>query len=128
MAFPTHGLSHIQLAVRDLARSVAFYEGLLGAQVLRRIGHSAMLRTPGTHEVITLNADPEHAPGAGQSGGVAHFGFRLRERADMEAVLAEVVRLGGAAITHGASTSGDRLYAFAHDPDGYEVELFWESE
>jgi len=124
----TYGLSHLQLTVSDLGRSVRFYQELFGMRELRAFDRCVMLQTPGTNEVLTLNADAEGAANAGTSGGIAHFGFRLRERVDMSKVLTEVARLGGKPLTHGESKVGDRAYAFATDPDGYEVEIFWEAD
>jgi catechol 2,3-dioxygenase-like lactoylglutathione lyase family enzyme len=122
----TDGISHLQLTVRDLERSIHFYAELLGMTEIRRGKTAAMLRTPGSREVFTLNANPEHTVNAGEMGGVAHFGFRMREKADMALVLEDVARAGGRPIDHGSR--GDEVYAFFHDPDGYEVELWWGPE
>ena len=119
----TDGITHIQLAVRDLDRSIRFYTELLGMTEIRRGSSAVMLRTPGSREVFTLNANPEHVDHAGQMGGVAHFGFRMHESADMAAVLEAVSRAGGRPLTHGKR--GDEVYAFFNDPDGYELELWW---
>lgn len=119
----TDGLTHIQITVRDLERSIRFYTQLLGMTELRRGKHSAMLRTPGSREIFTINANPEQAEHAGKTGGVAHFGFRMRERADMAEVLEQVSRAGGSPQNHG--TRGEEVYAFFNDPDGYELELWW---
>ena len=124
----TYGLSHIQITVRDLERSVGFYRELLGMQILRRLGsHAVMLQTPGGREVFTINANPAHAADAGKMGGIAHFGFRLRAKADMTSILERAERAGGKALEQGTRGQGDdqELYAFAADPDGYEVEIFW---
>jgi catechol-2,3-dioxygenase len=86
-----------------------------------------MLRTPGTQEVFTLNRDPALAPQAGQMGGVAHFGFRLRERQDLAQVLEQAVAAGGVGLKQGSRKQGAEQYAILKDPDGYEIEVFWES-
>src|SRR5437660_963894 len=76
LMFQTYGISHIQITVGDLDRSARFYQGLLGMKELRRFDHSVMMQTPGSREVITLNARPEPPLEAGRMGGIAHFGFR----------------------------------------------------
>jgi len=40
------------------------------------------LQTPGARDVIVLE---QNAKGAGKSGGIAHFGFRLRNPKDIGA-------------------------------------------
>jgi len=123
----TYGLSHIQLTVGDLERSIRFYRHLLGMEELFRLGqHAVMLRTPNSHEVFTLNADPDNIPQVGKMGGIAHFGFRLREDLEMAALLNEVELAGGKALESGTRGQDKKeSYLFVSDPDGYEFELFW---
>ena len=76
----TQGLTHAHLVVRDLERSLKFYESVFGMKERFRDGPKMVfLNTPGSRDPITLNEDPTDAPNAGVSGGIAHFGFRLGE-------------------------------------------------
>lgn len=94
---------------------------------LFRFGSNAvMLQTPGSNEIFTLNCNSEGTDGLGKMGGIAHFGFRLREAIEMTEVLDAVARAGGTPVDHGKrGKDKEELYAFATDPDGYEIEFFW---
>ena len=73
----TFGLSHIQIAVRDLEKSVRFYQEIFGMKELFMIGTNCMmLQTPGSQEAFTLNGGPDLQKEAGELSGVQHFGFR----------------------------------------------------
>ncbi len=61
----------------------------------------------------------------GKSGGIAHFGFRLTDPADIAAAIREVKRAGGKILSHGEFVPGEP-YLFATDPDGYEIEIWYE--
>ena len=58
-------------------------------------------------------------------GGIAHFGFRLVDPADIEAAVAAIVEAGGKIISNGEFVAGEP-YVFFTDPDGYEVEIWYE--
>jgi catechol 2,3-dioxygenase-like lactoylglutathione lyase family enzyme len=117
----THGLTHIALAVADLDRSATFYRQLLGAVETYRHQGFVQLQQPGTRDIIVLEAKPE----AGQPGGIIHFGFRLLDPADIHAA-AEAVTAAGGVITRQGEFCPGEPYLFARDPDGYEIEIWFE--
>lgn len=118
----TWGLTHVALAVRDVERAASFYQTLLGAKVVYRDKAFVQLQTPGSRDVIVL----EHAPKrAGKQGGVVHFGFRLRRPEDIDKAIAAVKAAGGRVTSHGEFIPGEP-YVFASDPDGHEIELWYE--
>jgi catechol 2,3-dioxygenase-like lactoylglutathione lyase family enzyme len=118
----TFGLTHIALAVRDVERASRFYQDVLGAVEVYRQTAFAQLQTPGTRDVIVLEEAPERA---GTSGGVVHFGFRLRAAAAIGAAVAAVEAAGGRVRETGEFVPGEP-YLFALDPDGYEFEIWYE--
>lgn len=119
----TQGLTHIHLVVRDLERSLRFYQGVFGMQERFRDGPKMVfLNTPGSQDTITLNEDPAEAELAGVNGGVAHFGFRLADAAALDAGIAEIEAAGGRLIRRGEHAPGV-AFAYVEDPDGYVIEL-----
>jgi catechol 2,3-dioxygenase-like lactoylglutathione lyase family enzyme len=118
----TFGLTHIALAVRDVERSSRFYQDVFGAVEIYRQAGFAQLQTPGARDVLVLEAAPDRA---GRAGGVAHFGFRLTSPDDIGIARDAVERAGGTVREQGEFVPGEP-YLFALDPDGYEVEIWYE--
>ena len=118
----TFGLTHVAVAVRDIDRASRFYQSVLGAiEVYRQVGF-VQLQTPGTRDVLVFETNPKLA---GKAGGVAHFGFRLQDPNDIDAAARAVVDAGGAIKEQGEFVAGEP-YLFATDPDGYEIEIWYE--
>ncbi len=116
------GLNHIHLHVRDLARSVAFYSRVFTLEVLQRDEERVFLRTPGCRDTVTLHQCRSDADLPGRSGGIAHFGFRLADRSELDAVIANAIAAGGQVVERGEHHPG-RPYAYLRDPDGYLIEV-----
>jgi catechol 2,3-dioxygenase len=124
---PRVSIGHVHLKVADLDRAVAFYSGVLGFDVVDRMGpQAAFLSAGGYHHHIGLNTwesrgGPPPPPG---TTGLYHVAIRYPDRAALADALRRLtaagVRLDGAA-DHGVS---EALYL--HDPDGNGIELYWD--
>jgi catechol 2,3-dioxygenase-like lactoylglutathione lyase family enzyme len=99
----THGLTHINLAVRDLGRALRFYEQVFGLREYGRGDGLVHTQASGRHDIVTFVEDPTTA---GLSGGIAHFGFRLVDPDDIDRAIAEVERAGGRLLRRGEFAPG----------------------
>ncbi len=118
----THGLTHINLAVRDPDRSLLFYTRVFGVKEYYRDSESIQVQGPGPHDVIAFE---KAGADAGKKGGITHFGFRLVNPNDIDSAVAEVERAGGTLARRGEFAPGFP-FAYVKDPDGYEIEIWYE--
>ncbi len=112
-------IGHVLLKVADLERALGFYCGVLGFELMQRLGPSAaFISAGGYHHHIGLNTWESKggpAPAAGTTG-LYHLAIVYPTRGDLgralKGLLDHGVRLDGAA-DHGVS---EALYL--RDPDG----------
>jgi catechol 2,3-dioxygenase len=117
-------LSHVHLKVADLERSLAFYCGILGYQLMMRMGdQAAFISAGGYHHHIGLNtwesrggspAPPGHA-------GLYHFAIRYPTRKDFAVAVRRVLEAG--VPVQGAADHGVSEAFYLADPDGNGIEL-----
>lgn len=123
----TRGLTHIALTVADAARSLRFYRDVFGMVAVYEQDGFVQAQTPGSHDVLVFEeataANEGRIPGA--PAGIVHFGFRLLDPADIDAAAEAVERAGGVITSRGDFCPGEP-YLFFVDPDGYEVEIWYE--
>jgi catechol 2,3-dioxygenase len=122
---PRVDVGHVHLKVADLDRAVAFYNGVLGFDVMHRIGdQAAFLSAGGYHHHVGLNTWESRggSPPLPGTTGLYHVAFRFPDRRTLaqavQRVLDAGVRLTGAS-DHGASEA-----IYLHDPDGNGIELY----
>jgi catechol 2,3-dioxygenase-like lactoylglutathione lyase family enzyme len=118
----TYGLTHVALAVRDPMRSLRFYQKVFGVVAVYEEDGFIQAQTPGSRDVLVFERSVRKA---GKPGGIAHFGFRLTTPKDIRSALRVVKAAGGEIVSHGEFCPGEP-YLFFRDPDGYEVEVWYE--
>ena len=124
---PRVDIGHIHLKVANLDRAIAFYSGVLGFDLVQRMGRqAAFLSAGGYHHHIGLNTweSAGGSPPPPGSTGLYHVAIRYPDRAALADALRRLVDakipLEGAA-DHGVS---EALYL--RDPDGNGIELYWD--
>jgi catechol 2,3-dioxygenase-like lactoylglutathione lyase family enzyme len=118
----TLGLTHLALTVSDLERSFQFYHDVFGMLAVYRERNLLQAQTPGARDILVLEEGTENV---GKSGGIKHFGFRLADARDIDRAAAAIERAGGKIVHRGEFCPGEP-YVFFTDPDGYEVEVWYE--
>ena len=118
----TLGLTHLALCVSDLNRSFQFYHDVFGMLAVYREPTFIQAQTPGTQDILVLESGGDEI---GKTGGIKHFGFRLTDARDIEKAAKSIESAGGKITSRGEFVPGEP-YVFFHDPDGYEVEVWYE--
>lgn len=113
---------HVSINVRDLARSLAFYEAFFGAPPHKlRPGYANFdLTEPPLKFAINERAD------AAAGGALNHLGFQVATGAEVEAAKVRLQRAGLATFDETDTTccyaKQDKIWA--HDPDGNAWEVY----
>ena len=125
VAPPETKIGHVHLKVADVERALAFYCGLLGFQVMERMGDSAaFISAGGYHHHIGLNTWESKggtAPPPGHTG-LYHTAVLYPSRKALAEVLQRLVE-HGYPLT-GASDHGVSEAIYLDDPDGNGVEIY----
>ena len=124
---PIQRLNHAVLYVRNLERSLAFYQDVLGFRVVNQIGgRAAFIQAAGStndHDLglFEIGASaPDSA--AGRTVGLYHLAWEVDTLGEL-ARLAAALRERGALV--GASDHSTTKSLYAKDPDGLEFEVAW---
>jgi catechol 2,3-dioxygenase len=116
-------LGPVHLQVADIARSLAYYEEVLGLRPLRRDGGSAVLGPQGDETpLVVLHERRGVAPVARRARlGLYHFAILLPDRASLGRFVAHLSRVGARA---GASDHLVSEALYLTDPDGLGIEVY----
>lgn len=122
---PATRIGHVHLKVADLQRSLDFYCGVLGFELMQKFGsQAAFISAGGYHHHLGLNTWESQggSPPPRGSTGLYHTAILYPTRADLadavRRVLKAGIRLEGAA-DHGVSEA-----IYLRDPDDNGVELY----
>jgi catechol 2,3-dioxygenase len=122
---PRVDIGHVHLKVADLDRALDFYCGVLGFELMARIGdQAAFVSAGGYHHHLGLNTWESRggSPPPPGTTGLYHTAIRYPDRATLadavRRVIAAGIRLDGAS-DHGVSEA-----IYLRDPDDNGVELY----
>ncbi len=122
---PRVDIGHVHLKVANLDRALAFYCGVLGFELIQRMGsQAAFISAGGYHHHIGLNTwDSEGgSPPAFGTTGLYHLAIRYPDRATLADALRRLNRAG--IRLDGASDHGVSEALYLRDPDQNGVELY----
>ena len=120
-------IGHVHLKVSNLQRSLDFYCGLLGFELITMYGdQAAFISAGGYHHHIGLNTwHSKNAPSAPvNAAGLYHLAILYPTRKDL-AVIVDRLLKKKYPLT-GASDHGVSEAIYLNDPDGNGVELYWD--
>ena len=124
---PRVSIGHVHLKVADLDRAVAFYHGVLGFEVMARMGPSAaFLSAGGYHHHIGLNTweSLNGPPPPPNTTGLYHVAIRYPDASALADALRRLVE--AQVPLDGASDHGVSEALYLRDPDGNGIELYWD--
>lgn len=126
-ADPRVHIGHVHLKVANLDRALAFYSGVLGLDVMQRLGDSAVfLSAGGYHHHIALNTweSLNGSPPPPGTTGLYHTAIVYPTRSALADALHRVLRAH--IPLEGASDHGVSQSIYLRDPDNNGVELYWD--
>ncbi len=118
-------IGHVHLKVADLDRALGFYCGVLGFEIMQRMGdQAAFISAGGYHHHIGLNTWQSKGgqPPAPGTTGLFHTAILYPTRAALADALHRLIEAGIA--LDGASDHGVSEALYLRDPDDNGVELY----
>ena len=125
MIDPRADIGHVHLKVADLERSLEFWHGVLGFDVMQRMGdQAAFLSAGGYHHHIGLNTWESRGGSSPppRTTGLFHVAIRYPDRRALAEAVRRVVDAG--VSLDGASDHGVSEAVYLRDPDGNGIELY----
>ena len=120
-------IGHVHLKVADIDRALAFYCGVLGFELMQRLGaQAAFISAGGYHHHIGLNTWESRggAPPAPGATGLYHLAILYPTRAELAKALQRLIE--AKIPLDGASDHGVSEALYLRDPDDNGVELYWD--
>ena len=120
-------IGHVHLKVADLERALGFYCGVLGFEIMQRMGAAAaFISAGGYHHHIGLNTWESKGgqPPPPDATGLFHTEILYPTRPALADALHRVMQAG--IQIDGASDHGVSEAIYLRDPDENGIELYWD--
>lgn len=118
---PNLYVSEVGIKVKDLQKSVEFYQDVIGLKVLEQTKSKASLTADGKTSILSLEQPVIPLPKQGRTAGLFHLAILLPDRAALSQFLRHVYEIG---YPMGA---GDHLVSeafYLEDIDGNGIEVY----
>ena len=122
---PRVDIGHVHLKVADIDRALDFYHGVLGFDVVQRMGdQAAFVSAGGYHHHLGLNTWESRggSPPPPGTTGLYHVAVRFPDRRTLAGAVKSVIDAG--IPLEGASDHGVSEAIYLRDPDGNGIELY----
>ncbi len=118
------GINQITLRVNDMARAEAFYAGVLGLTLDRRMGQTMTVFRMGPDTLVLVEAETAYDNQA-RDYRMDHFGFSVPDAATVDA-MAAYFRDQDIRLVAGPTNRKTGRFLFITDPDGNLIEIYSE--
>jgi catechol-2,3-dioxygenase len=124
---PVTRLNHAVLYVRDVERSVRFYQDVLGFRTVMGMPGAAFLQAAAStndHDLglFQIGSAATDSPAGRTSVGLYHLAWEVDTLDELDRVFGLLVEAGALV---GSSDHGTTKALYGHDPDGIEFEVSW---
>jgi catechol 2,3-dioxygenase len=120
-SYPNTFVAEVNLKIADIERSLAFYQEVIGFQILERTEKKAKLTANGKTALLSIEQPENVIAKPQQSTGLYHFALLLPERSDLGRVLQHFIK-NNVRIGAGDHLVSEALYL--NDPDGNGIEIY----
>jgi catechol 2,3-dioxygenase-like lactoylglutathione lyase family enzyme len=125
--FNPDGLHHITIRVNDITAAEKFYGGILGFELVRKMGQSMATYRVGDRDTIVIVEAETAYDAASRDYRVDHFGFMVNSGQEVDE-FATYLRENEVNIVVGPVNRKSGRFVFFTDPDGNMIEVFNEKE
>lgn len=118
---PNMYVSHVQIKVSNLERSIEFYKKIIGFYVLEQTENSAVLTFDGTTSILSLEQVDNALSLRGGQTGLYHFAILLPTRKDLGNFIQNMFKYN---VRIGAGDHHVSEAIYLNDPDGNGIEVY----
>ncbi|WP_047984787.1 VOC family protein [Ornithinibacillus californiensis] len=122
---PTTFVSHVNIKIENLARSLQFYQEIIGFDILEQTSHTAKLTADGKTSILSLEQPENVIPKHGKTTGLYHFALLLPQKSDLANIVVHLTEKG---IRFGSSDHLVSEALYLNDPDGNQIEIYIDRE
>lgn len=118
---PNTYVSHVQIKVSNLERSLEYYKNIIGFRVLEQTENTAVLTTDGKTSILSIEEVVGAIPLQRGKTGLYHFAILLPTRKDLGNFIQHIANLN---VRIGAGDHHVSEAIYLYDPDGNGIEVY----